>query len=119
MTMMMSQSVWNSKYISDPDFQPFTSDKPHPFCQGELSDLVRDLKLSKSQDEFLGSQLQGLNLLQNTNILIFISVKKILLSILLQLMIWFIGLVFCSKGGGGMFPQSIRLFPNCTATEPR
>jgi hypothetical protein len=58
--------------ISDPDFQPSTSNKPHLISQGELNDLVRDLNLSKSQAEFLGSLLQGWNLLQkNTNISIF------------------------------------------------
>jgi hypothetical protein len=57
---------------SDPDFQPSTSNKPHLISQGELSDLVRDLNLSKSQAEILVSRLQGWNLLQkNTNISIF------------------------------------------------
>jgi hypothetical protein len=58
--------------ISDPDFQPSTSDEPHLISQGDLNNLVRDLNLSKSQAELLGSRLQGWNLLQkNTNILIF------------------------------------------------
>ena len=37
---------------------------PHLLTQGELNDLVRDLKLSKKQAELLGSRLRGLNLLQ-------------------------------------------------------
>jgi hypothetical protein len=58
--------------ISDPDFQPSTSTEPHLISEGELNDLVRDLNLSKSQAELLGSRLQGWNLLQkNTNSLIF------------------------------------------------
>jgi hypothetical protein len=58
--------------ISDPDFQPSTSNEPHLTSQGEPSDLVRDLNLPKSQAELLGSRLQGWNLLQkNTNISIF------------------------------------------------
>ena len=32
--------------------------------QGELNDLIRDLKLSKKQAELLGSRLRGWNLLQ-------------------------------------------------------
>jgi hypothetical protein len=58
--------------IRDSDFQPSTSNESHLISQGELNDLVRDLNLSKSQVELLGSRLQGWNLLQkNTNILIF------------------------------------------------
>jgi hypothetical protein len=58
--------------ISDPDFQPSTSKEPHLISQSELNNLVRDLNLSKSQTEFLGSRLQGWDLLQkNTNISIF------------------------------------------------
>jgi hypothetical protein len=58
--------------IIDPDFQPSTSNEPHLIAQGELNDLVRDLNLSKSQAKFLGSRLQGSNLMQkNTNISIF------------------------------------------------
>ena len=36
----------------------------HLLTQGELNDLVWDLKLSKNQTELLGSRLRGLNLLQ-------------------------------------------------------
>jgi hypothetical protein len=45
--------------ISDPDFQPSTSNEPHLISQDELNDLVRDLNLSKSQADLLGSRLQG------------------------------------------------------------
>ena len=38
--------------------------EPHLVTQGELNDLVRDLKLSKQQAERLGSRLRGWNLLQ-------------------------------------------------------
>ena len=34
---------------SDPDFQPTSSTAPHLISQGKLNDLVRDLTLSKSQ----------------------------------------------------------------------
>jgi hypothetical protein len=63
--------------ISNPDFQPSTSNEPQLIFQGELNDLVRDLNLSKSQAELLRSQLQGWNLLQkNTNISIFYYWQK-------------------------------------------
>jgi hypothetical protein len=48
---------------ADPDFVPSTSSDPHLISQAELNDLVRDLGLSKSQAELLGSRLQGWNLL--------------------------------------------------------
>ena len=41
-----------------------SSCEPHLLTQGELNDLVRDLKLSKKQAELLGSRLRGWNLLQ-------------------------------------------------------
>lgn len=45
---------------------------PHLISQDELSDLIRDLNLSKIHSELLGSRLQGWNLLQsNTNISIY------------------------------------------------
>ena len=37
----------------------FSDDHPHPFSQNELSDLVRDLNLSKSSSELLASRLKG------------------------------------------------------------
>jgi hypothetical protein len=33
------------------------SDEPHLLSQGDLNDIVRDLKLSKKQVEFSGSRL--------------------------------------------------------------
>lgn len=59
---------------SDPDFIPSTSNEPHLITQFELNDLVRDLNLSKSQAELLGSRLQQWNLLaKDTRISIFRS----------------------------------------------
>lgn len=46
----------------DPTFKA-ESREPHLIHQGELNDLVRDLKLSKKQAELLGSRLKGWNLL--------------------------------------------------------
>jgi len=49
----------------DATFETSTSScEPHLLTQGELNDLVRDLKLSKKQAELLGSRLRGWNLLQ-------------------------------------------------------
>ena len=42
----------------DPDFEPCISGEPHLITQPELNDLVRDLGLSKSKAELLGSRLQ-------------------------------------------------------------
>jgi len=47
----------------DPDFAE-KDDKPHRLSQAELSDLIRDLDLSKEKAELLGSRLQQWNLLQ-------------------------------------------------------
>ena len=41
----------------------FSDNRPHPFFQTELNDLVRDLNLSKSSSELLASRLKGKNLL--------------------------------------------------------
>ena len=44
----------------DATFESSTSScKPHLLTQGELNDLVQDLKLSKKQAELLGSRLRG------------------------------------------------------------
>ena len=49
----------------DATFDTSTSScEPHLLTQGELNNLVRDLKLSKKQAELLGSRLRGWNLLQ-------------------------------------------------------
>lgn len=47
----------------NPDFKE-TNDKPHRLIQAELSDLIRDVHLSKDKAELLGSRLQQWNLLQ-------------------------------------------------------
>ena len=41
------------------------SHEPHFISQNELNDLVRDLELSKTKSELLGSRLQQWNLLAN------------------------------------------------------
>ncbi|KAJ4427779.1 hypothetical protein ANN_25432 [Periplaneta americana] len=47
----------------DSDFEE-KDDKPHRLSQAELSDLIRDLDLSKEKAEILGSRLQQWNLLE-------------------------------------------------------
>jgi hypothetical protein len=49
----------------DPTLEENTSSCEHLLTQGDLNDLLRDLKLSKKQAELLGSRLKGWNLLQN------------------------------------------------------
>jgi hypothetical protein len=50
----------------DPTFEASTSSCEHRLLtEGDLNDLVRDLKLSKKQAKLLGSRLKGWNLLQN------------------------------------------------------
>jgi len=49
----------------DPTFAvACSSNEPHLLTQGDLSDNVRDLNLSKKQAELLGSRLKGWNLLR-------------------------------------------------------
>ena len=66
----------------------FSDDRPHPFSQNELNDLVHDLNLSKSSSELLASRLKEKKLLSNgtritfyrnrhKNFLIFSFKKKI------------------------------------------
>ena len=43
----------------------FSDDRPHPFSQNELNDLVPDLSLSKSSSELLASRSKGKKLLSN------------------------------------------------------
>lgn len=50
--------------VNDPDFQTPECSKPHLISQAELNDLVRDLKLAKSQSELLASRLKEWNLLE-------------------------------------------------------
>ena len=47
----------------DKEFTASSSSVPHLLTQVDLNDIVRDLNLSKSQGELLGSRLQGWNLL--------------------------------------------------------
>ena len=52
--------------LEDVRFLPIAvDDNPHQISQNELNDLVRDLGLSKSKAELLGSRLQQWNLLQD------------------------------------------------------
>jgi hypothetical protein len=49
----------------DPTFAGACSSKePRLLTQGDLNDIVRDLKLSKERAELLGSKLKGWNLLR-------------------------------------------------------
>jgi len=41
-----------------------SSNEPHLLTQGYANDIVRDLKLSKKQDEPLGSRVKGWKLLR-------------------------------------------------------
>lgn len=53
---------------ADPEYEE-SSGLPHFISQPEMNDLVRDLGLSKTKSELLGSRLKGWNLLQSeTNI---------------------------------------------------
>jgi hypothetical protein len=49
---------------SDEEFLPSQEGKPHLVNQLELNNLVRDLNLTKTQAEILGSRLQGWKLLE-------------------------------------------------------
>jgi len=82
---------------ADPDFVPSTSSEPHLISQAELNDLVRDLGLSKSQAELLGSRLQGWNLLSSpTKISVFHSRHEDLTKYFSQVG----SLTFCSNING-------------------
>ena len=55
----------NNNMDCDPTFTgASSSNEPHLLTQGDLNDIVRDLKLSKKQVELLGSRLKGWNLLR-------------------------------------------------------
>jgi hypothetical protein len=50
----------------DPKFAgAFSSNDPTLLTQGDLNNIVRDLKLSIKQPELLGSRLKGWNLLRH------------------------------------------------------
>jgi hypothetical protein len=79
------------QYISDADFQPSTSNEPHLISQDELNDLVRDLKTYLrvklncwDHDCKAGTCCRRIQIFRS-----FVTGKKILLSILLRLVIWF------------------------------
>ena len=54
---LMSTKVPDEYEISDKEFDSSCTE-PHRFSQAELSDLVRDLKLSKESSEALASRLK-------------------------------------------------------------
>ena len=60
----------NNNMDCDPTFpRACSSNEPHLLTQGNLNDIVRDLKQSKKQAELLGSMLKGWNLLrQDTSV---------------------------------------------------
>ena len=50
----------------DPTFAGvYSSNESHLLTQGDLNDNVRDLNLSKKQDEILGSRLKGSSAAEN------------------------------------------------------
>ena len=55
----------NKNMDFDPTFaRACSSNEPHMLTQGDLNNIVRDLKLWKKHTELLGSRLKGWNLLQ-------------------------------------------------------
>ena len=62
---------------SDTDFEaPFSSEKMESFNQSELSDLCRDLHLSKEGSELLGSRLKEKNLLDSETKITFYRTRE-------------------------------------------
>ena len=50
----------NNNIDCDPTFAgACSSNEPHLLTQGDLNDIIRNLKLSKKQTELLGSRLKG------------------------------------------------------------
>ncbi|ESO03076.1 hypothetical protein HELRODRAFT_173956 [Helobdella robusta] len=63
-TVLYSEEEQSGDEKVDVEYKPdYDKDKPHMITQGELSDLVRDLGLTKNKAELLGSRLQQWNLL--------------------------------------------------------
>ena len=60
-----SASFDNDCNEDDLEYKPDNSKIPHIISQVELNDLVRDLRLTKSQSELHASRLQGWNLLED------------------------------------------------------
>jgi hypothetical protein len=55
----------NKNMDFDPTFaEASSSNEPHLLTEGDLNEIVRDLKLSKKQAEILGSRLKGWSLLR-------------------------------------------------------
>ena len=50
----------------DADYLPSTDSYNHKITEGELNDLIRDLKLPKNKAELLASRLQQWNLLHHS-----------------------------------------------------
>jgi len=50
---------------TDADYSPSTDSSNHKITEGELNDLIRDLKLPKNKAELLASRLQQCNLLHH------------------------------------------------------
>ena len=72
-----SSSQDEDNMVTDLDFHISTSLQPSPFKQEELSDLVRDLCLSKQQSEVLASRLQQKALLcSDTKVTFYRNRKK-------------------------------------------
>ena len=62
----LDDSPENTDDTRDEDFEPVLSPpekQPHLISQGELNDLMRNLDLTKTKAEILGSRLQQWNLL--------------------------------------------------------
>lgn len=108
---LSTESEETDNKSTDPDFQIASSsiylkeERPHLLSQGDLNDLVRDLRLSQQQGELLGSLLKGWNLLQpNTKITFFRHRDEELKSFYLQDN----DLIFCNNVCGVMNILGIR-----------
>lgn len=66
--------------LKDPDYIPESSDEPHLLNQSELSDLIRDLNLTKQRAELLASRLKQWNLLKDETKVSFYRDRNKLLS---------------------------------------
>jgi hypothetical protein len=59
----------NNNMDCDPKFaEACFSSEPHLLTQGDLNDIVRNLNLTKKQDELLRSRLKSWNLRQDTKV---------------------------------------------------
>ena len=85
------EGEWTSGSPEPPaSTEPHVSDgrssapQPHILTQDELSDLVRDLELSKSKTELLGSRLKQWNLLEKNVRIFFVSQSSSAVGVFLQ-----------------------------------